>query len=57
LQARLLYACCQWAAGHHDEAKTIAEPAISSCLAQGIPRLVDDVGPDIHDIVGALSVR
>ncbi|MBY8863621.1 protein kinase [Nocardia sp. CA2R105] len=56
LQAQLLHACCQWAAGHYQEAKSTAGPAISRCLAQGVPRLVDDAGPGIRDILGALSV-
>ncbi len=56
LQAQLLQACCQWAAGRHEDAKTTAAPAISLCIEHGVPRLVDDAGPGIHHIVGDLFV-
>ncbi|WP_063009517.1 hypothetical protein [Nocardia nova] len=56
VQAQLLAACCQWAAGHHEKAKSLAAPVIARCIAQGVPRLVDDAGPGIHDIVGDLVV-
>lgn len=56
VQAQLLHACCQWAAGHYEKAKSLAAPVIARCIAQGVPRLVDDAGPGIHDIVGELVV-
>ncbi|MFE9320717.1 protein kinase [Nocardia sp. NPDC052278] len=56
IQAQLLYACCLWAAGHRAEARKTAGPAISQCLTQGVPRLVNDSGPGISDIAATLSI-
>ncbi len=47
VQARLLYACCLWDAGWHDEAREIADPALSLCSAQGVRQFADDAGPGI----------
>jgi serine/threonine-protein kinase PknK len=57
LQARLLHACCRWAAGAHEEAKELVRPALSLCLEQGIPRVVYDTGPGMTDILAALDHR
>ncbi|WP_433632600.1 protein kinase domain-containing protein [Nocardia sp. CA-120079] len=56
IQAQLLYACCHWAAGHREEAEKTAGPAISRCLTQGVPRLVNDSGPGIGDIAATLPI-
>ncbi|WP_153344228.1 serine/threonine-protein kinase [Nocardia aurantia] len=55
LEARLLYACCRWAAGARAEATEIVRPALSLCTELGIPRVVHDGGPGIDAILAALN--
>ncbi|MCX4094390.1 serine/threonine-protein kinase [Nocardia sp. alder85J] len=50
-EAQLLYACCLWAAGRADDARAAALPAITLCTERGVPRLIEDTGPVIAEIV------
>ncbi|TSD99859.1 protein kinase [Skermania sp. ID1734] len=53
LQARLLHACCQWAAGDHNRAETALAELIPQCTEHGLIRFVTDAGPNITDLLAA----
>ncbi|WP_227838503.1 serine/threonine-protein kinase [Nocardia aurantia] len=56
VDARLLHACCLWAAGRAEDARTAARPAVTLCIEHGLPRPIADAGPGISDIVTALGL-
>ncbi|WP_330249520.1 protein kinase [Nocardia sp. NBC_00565] len=52
-QAQLLYGCCLWLAGRHDEAKTVLAQSVSLCTDHGLTRFLADAGPQIAEISAA----